>query len=47
MGVETITDPAFHVNRAMEDHITWVKDSKIRRQIQDYEGTRDDYELLE
>lgn len=30
VGVETVTDPAFHVNRNMEDNITWVKGSKIR-----------------
>jgi U3 small nucleolar ribonucleoprotein protein IMP3 len=47
VGVETVTDPAFHVNRNMEDHITWVKGSKIREQIKDYEGERDDYELLD
>lgn len=47
VGVETVTDPAFHVNRNMEDHITWIKGSKIREQIKDYEGERDDYELLD
>lgn len=47
VGVETITDPAFHVNRNLEDHITWVKDSKIRRQIKDFEGERDDYDLMD
>ena len=46
VGVETVTDPAFHVNRNMEDHVTWVKDSKIRQQIKDYEGERDDFDLL-
>lgn len=47
VGVETVTDPAFHVNRNMEDHITWVKGSKIREQIKDYEGEKDDYDLLD
>ena len=45
VGVETITDPAFHVNRNMEDLITWVRGSKIKKQIEDYDGTRDDYDL--
>ena len=44
VGVETVTDPAFHVNRKMEDHVQWVKDSKIRKQIQTYQGERDDYD---
>jgi len=47
VGIETVTEPAFHVNRNMEDHVTWVKDSKIRRQIKDYDGERDDYELMD
>ena len=46
VGIDTVTDPAFHVDRAMEDHITWVKDSKIRQQIKDYEGERDDFDLM-
>ena len=29
VGVETITDPAYHVDRNMEDLVTWVKGSKI------------------
>ena len=36
VGVETITDPAFHVNRTMEDHVTWVKQSNIRKKILSY-----------
>ncbi len=36
VGVETITDPAFHVNRNMEDHVTWVKQSSIRKKIMKY-----------
>ena len=47
VGIETVTDPAFHVNRNMEDHITWVKDSKIRKTILDYDGQRDDYEIMD
>ena len=31
VGIETVTDPAFHVDRNMEDHVQWVKTSKIRR----------------
>uniref|UniRef100_A0A7S3CPJ3 U3 small nucleolar ribonucleoprotein protein IMP3 n=1 Tax=Strombidium rassoulzadegani TaxID=1082188 RepID=A0A7S3CPJ3_9SPIT len=44
VGVETVTDPAFHVNRNMEDHVTWKKDSRIRQQIKDYAGERDDFD---
>lgn len=47
VGTETITDPAFHVNRSMEDHITWVKTSKIRQKILTYNDEVDDYDLIE
>jgi U3 small nucleolar ribonucleoprotein protein IMP3 len=47
VGVETVTDSAFHVNRNMEDHVSWVKDSKIRKQIKDYAGDRDDFDLMD
>lgn len=47
VGVETVTDPAFHVNRSMEDHIQWVQGSKIRRQIQEYAGDHDDYDAAD
>ena len=46
VGIETITDPAFHVNRSMEDHITWVKTSKIKQKVLEYNGERDDYEMM-
>ena len=31
VGIDTVTDPAFHVNRDLEDHVQWVKGSKIRK----------------
>ena len=46
-GVETITDPAFHVNRVMEDHVTWVKTSNIRKKILKYNDKYDDFDLVE
>mmetsp|Transcript_25951 Transcript_25951/g.29965 ORF Transcript_25951/g.29965 Transcript_25951/m.29965 type:complete len:183 (-) Transcript_25951:22-570(-) len=45
VGVDTITDPAFHVNRSMEDHVTWVKTSKIRKKILEYNDERDDFDV--
>ena len=47
VGVETVTDPAFHVSRSMEDNITWVKGSKIAQKVQDYRQQRDDFTLFE
>lgn len=32
-GPNPITDPAFHVTRNMEDFITWVDSSKIKRKV--------------
>lgn len=36
VGPQTITDPAFLVNRTMEDFVTWVDTSKIKRKILKY-----------
>ena len=47
VGVETITDPAFHVNRNMEDFVTWVKQSSIRKKIMKYNNEYDDMDLVE
>eukprot|EP00347_Sterkiella_histriomuscorum_P000519 403375538 len=47
VGVETVTDPAFHVNRNFEDHITWVKTSNIRKKVLKYNDDYDDFELVE
>ena len=47
VGVDTVTDPAFHVTRAMEDHITWVRGSKLGQKVLDYRQKRDDFELFE
>ena len=41
-----MTDPAFHVTRNMEDFITWVDSSKIRRTIAKYNDKLDDFDLL-
>ena len=46
VGPEAITDPAFLVSRTMEDFITWVDSSKIKRAITKYNDKLDDYELL-
>ena len=36
VGPDTITDPAFLVTRHMEDFVTWVDTSKIKRTIARY-----------
>ena len=36
IGPETVTDPAFLVTRNMEDFVTWVDTSKIKRKVQKY-----------
>ena len=47
VGIETITDPCYFVTRTMEDLVSWVKESKLRQKILNYEGKRDDYENIE
>ncbi|KAG2182643.1 hypothetical protein INT44_005622 [Umbelopsis vinacea] len=46
VGPETITDPAFLVTRNLEDFVTWVDTSKIKRKILKYNDKLDDFDLL-
>lgn len=45
-GTEVVTDPAFLVTRNMEDFVTWVDSSKIKRNILKYRDKLDDFDLL-
>ncbi|PPD75424.1 hypothetical protein GOBAR_DD27644 [Gossypium barbadense] len=46
VGPETVTDPAFRVTRNIEDFITWVNTSKIRRKALEYNEKLDDYDAM-
>ena len=46
VGPTTITDPALLVTRNMEDFVTWVDTSKIKRKVAQYNDQLDDYDLL-
>ncbi|XP_073012651.1 U3 small nucleolar ribonucleoprotein protein IMP3 isoform X2 [Typha latifolia] len=46
VGPDTITDPAFLVTRNMEDFVTWVDSSKIKRKVMEYNETLDDYDAM-
>eukprot|EP00658_Telonema_sp_P-2_P025603 TRINITY_DN20310_c0_g1_i1.p1 TRINITY_DN20310_c0_g1~~TRINITY_DN20310_c0_g1_i1.p1 ORF type:complete len:164 (+),score=52.56 TRINITY_DN20310_c0_g1_i1:167-658(+) len=46
VGPNAVSDPAMLVTRSMEDFVTWVDTSKIRRKINEYNNTVDDYDLL-
>lgn len=46
VGSEVVTDPAFLVTRNMEDYVTWVDSSKIKRNIMRYREKLDDFDLL-
>lgn len=43
VGVDVINNSAFIVTRSMEDHITWTEGSKIKKKLEEYNGTKDDY----
>jgi hypothetical protein len=45
-GTDVVTDPAFLVTRNMEDFVTWVDSSKIKRNILKYRDKLDDFDLL-
>ena len=46
VGTEVVTDGAFLVTRGMEDWVTWVDGSKVRRSILRYREKVDDFDLL-
>ncbi|GAB2302220.1 hypothetical protein Dimus_036237 [Dionaea muscipula] len=46
VGMETVTDPAFYVTRNMQDFITWVDSSSIRRKVLQYHQKLDDYDVM-
>ncbi|GIL72841.1 hypothetical protein Vretimale_4497 [Volvox reticuliferus] len=46
VGPDTVTDPAYHVTRNMEDFVTWVDTSKVKRKVLKYNDKLDDYDLL-
>ncbi|VVT56929.1 uncharacterized protein SAPINGB_P005416 [Magnusiomyces paraingens] len=45
VGPQVITDPAFLVTKKMEDYLTWVDESKIKRNIAKYRQEVDDFLL--
>ncbi|XP_062227015.1 uncharacterized protein LOC133925174 [Phragmites australis] len=46
VGPEVVTDPAFLVTRNMEDFITWVDSSKIKKRVMEYNDALDDYDAM-
>ncbi|PIA61951.1 hypothetical protein AQUCO_00200148v1 [Aquilegia coerulea] len=46
VGPETVTDPAYLVTRNLEDFVTWVDSSKIKRKVLEYNEKLDDYDAL-
>lgn len=46
VGPQVVTEPAFLVTRNMEDFVTWVDSSKIKRNIMKYRDKLDDFDLL-
>ena len=47
VGPDTVTDPAFLVTKSMEDFVTWVDTSKIRRKVRTYNDQLDDFEFMD
>ncbi|CAO1638651.1 unnamed protein product [Sympodiomycopsis kandeliae] len=46
VGTDVITDPAFMVNRNLEDFVSWLDQSHVKRTIAKYNGEVDDFDLL-
>lgn len=45
VGLNVVLDPAYLVNRNLEDFVTWKDTSKIKKTILNYQNNRDDYDL--
>ena len=45
VGSDVVKDPAFLVTRNLEDFVTWVDTSAIRKHVIEYKEMRDDYEM--
>ncbi|XP_014246731.1 U3 small nucleolar ribonucleoprotein protein IMP3 [Cimex lectularius] len=46
VGTELIKDPALLVTRNLEDFITWIDTSAIRKHVLEYNDIRDDFDLM-
>ena len=46
LGTEVVYNPEMLITRTMEDHISWVANSKIKRKIDVYNDNVDDYDML-
>ena len=46
IGPNVVMDPAFLVTKTMEDFVTWVDSSKVRRAVHKYNDKLDDFDLL-
>ena len=45
VGPDVVKDPAFLVSRNLEDFVTWVDTSKIRKHLMEYKELRDDFDM--
>merc|ERR1719486_745877 len=46
IGPDVVSNPALHVTRDMEDHITWSEGSSMKRHVQEFKDQADDFDLL-
>lgn len=46
VGPNVVTDPAFLVSRSMEDFVTWVDSSKVKRTVERYNDKLDDFDMM-
>lgn len=46
VGTEVVKDPAFLVSRTLEDFVTWVDSSKIRRHVMEYNNMVGSYDFF-
>ena len=45
VGTDIVKDPAYLVTRNLEDFVTWVDGSAIRKHVLEYKDIRDDFDI--
>ncbi|XP_076677201.1 U3 small nucleolar ribonucleoprotein IMP3 [Andrena cerasifolii] len=45
VGAEVVKDPAFLVTRSLEDFVTWVDTSAIKKHVLEYNNAKDDFDI--
>jgi U3 small nucleolar ribonucleoprotein protein IMP3 len=46
VGIKTVNDTSILISRGMEEYVTWVDSSKIKKKIDEFNEEQDDYKFV-